>query len=91
MQLEETLLRMGTADRVSYDAERNVLFLNLRPSSALPPPILSASCASMLSIILGGRKDAKITPVAVFISVSTVPARKLASTGRLSFLFHNSI
>jgi propionate CoA-transferase len=29
MQLEETLLGMGMADRVSYDAERNVLFLNL--------------------------------------------------------------
>jgi propionate CoA-transferase len=29
MQLEETLLGMGMAERVSYDAERNVLFLNL--------------------------------------------------------------
>ena len=29
MQLEETLLGLGMAERVSYDAERNVLFLNL--------------------------------------------------------------
>jgi propionate CoA-transferase len=29
MQLEETLLGIGLADRVSYDAERNILFLNL--------------------------------------------------------------
>jgi propionate CoA-transferase len=29
MQLEETLLGIGMAERVSYDAERNILFLNL--------------------------------------------------------------
>ena len=29
MQLEETLLGLGLAERVSYDAERNTLFLNL--------------------------------------------------------------
>jgi propionate CoA-transferase len=29
MQLEETLLGIGLAERVSYDAERNTLFLNL--------------------------------------------------------------
>jgi propionate CoA-transferase len=29
MQLDETLLGLGLAQRVSYDAERNVLFLNL--------------------------------------------------------------
>ena len=29
MQLEETLLGLGLAERVSYDAERNILFLNL--------------------------------------------------------------
>ena len=29
MQLEETLLGLGLAQRVSYDAERNILFLNL--------------------------------------------------------------
>jgi len=29
MQLEETLLGIGLAERVSYDAERNILFLNL--------------------------------------------------------------
>jgi len=29
MQLEETLLGIGIAERVSYDAERNILFLNL--------------------------------------------------------------
>ena len=29
MQLGETLLGMGMAERVSYDAERNILFLNL--------------------------------------------------------------
>jgi propionate CoA-transferase len=29
MQLEETLLGIGMAERVSYDAERNTLFLNL--------------------------------------------------------------
>ena len=29
MELEETLLGIGIADRVSYDAERNTLFLNL--------------------------------------------------------------
>ena len=28
MGLEETLLGMGIAERVSYDAERNTLFLN---------------------------------------------------------------
>ena len=29
MQLEDTLLGLGLAERVSYDAERNILFLNL--------------------------------------------------------------
>jgi len=29
MQLEETLLGIGISERVSYDAERNILFLNL--------------------------------------------------------------
>jgi propionate CoA-transferase len=29
MQLEETLLGIGLAERVSYDADRNILFLNL--------------------------------------------------------------
>jgi len=29
MELEETLLGIGIAERVSYDAERNILFLNL--------------------------------------------------------------
>ena len=29
MQLDETLLGLGLAERVSYDAERNILFLNL--------------------------------------------------------------
>jgi len=29
MQLEETLLDIGLAERVSYDADRNILFLNL--------------------------------------------------------------
>jgi propionate CoA-transferase len=29
MQLEETLLGLGLAERVSYDTERNILFLNL--------------------------------------------------------------
>ena len=29
MQLEETLLGLGLAERVSYDADRNILFLNL--------------------------------------------------------------
>ena len=29
MQLDETLLGLGLAQRVSYDAERNVLFLNM--------------------------------------------------------------
>jgi propionate CoA-transferase len=30
MQLEETLLGLGLGQRVSYDAERNILFLNLQ-------------------------------------------------------------
>src|SRR5258706_5856202 len=29
MQLEETLLGLGLAERISYDAERNTVFLNL--------------------------------------------------------------
>ena len=29
MELEETLLGIGIGERVSYDAERNILFLNL--------------------------------------------------------------
>ena len=46
MQLDETLLGLGLAERVSYDAERNILFLNLEGLHVQAPATTSTACGA---------------------------------------------